>query len=80
MEKISKEVKEKSSSLLKEGKVRKEFETDKRIYFKVQGETDLHSVIFDKERKNFICDCTFSSLKKGMCSHVYACILKEKEK
>jgi hypothetical protein len=80
MEKVSREVKEKGQSLLREGRVKREVETDKRTHFIVQGETDVHSVIFDKERNEFTCDCRFSSLKKGVCSHVYACQLKEKEK
>lgn len=80
MEKASKEVMEKGTSLLKEGKVKREVETDKRVHFKVQGETAIYFVIFDKERNEFSCDCKFNSLKKGMCSHIYACQLKEKEK
>lgn len=72
MGKVSKEVKIKGYMLFNEGKVRKEVETDKRIHFKVQGETETHSVIFYKEKDEFICDCKWSSLKKGICSHVYA--------
>jgi hypothetical protein len=79
MEKISREVRKKGFLFFKQGKVTKEVETDKRIHFKVQGETETHSVIFDKEKNEWICDCKFSSLKKGICSHVYACQLKEKE-
>jgi len=76
---ISEEVKNKAENLLKEGKVKKEVETDKRIHFKVQGETETHSVIFDKERNEFICDCKYSTLKEGICSHVYAVrLLKER--
>jgi hypothetical protein len=80
MEKVSREVREKGYSLFKQGKVTKEVETNKRIHFKVQGETAVHSIIFDKEKKEFSCDCKFSSLKKGICSHVYACQLRENEK
>jgi len=72
MGKVSKEVKIKGYTLFNEGKVRKEVETDKRIHFKVQGEIETHSVIFDKEKNEFICDCKFSSLKRGICSHAYA--------
>jgi uncharacterized Zn finger protein len=71
MEKVSKDVKEKGTLLFREGKIKKEIETDKRIHFKVQGETEEHSVIFDKTKGEIICDCKWSSLKKGLCSHIY---------
>jgi hypothetical protein len=45
----------------------------------VEGDSETHSVIFDKEKNEFICDCKFSTLKEGMCSHVYAAkLIKEK--
>ena len=69
---ISEEVKAKAENLVKEGKVKKEVETDKRIHFKVQGETEVHSVIFDKEKKEFSCDCPYSTLREGYCSHIEA--------
>ena len=69
---ISEEVKTKAQNLLKEGKVKKEVETDKRIHFKVQGETETHSVIFDKESREFFCDCPYFTLKEGYCSHIEA--------
>jgi predicted nucleic acid-binding Zn finger protein len=81
--KISDEIKIKAKKLLKEGKVKEEFETDKRIHFKVQGETEEHSVIFDKEKNEFSCDCTYFALKEKYCSHVEAVKLflkKEKER
>lgn len=71
--KVSEEVKIKAENLLSEGKVRKEIETDKRIHFKVQGETEAHSVIFDKNRNEFSCDCQYFTLKKVDCSHIIAC-------
>lgn len=80
--KISDEIKIKAKKLLKEGKVKEEFETDKRIHFKVQGETEEHSVIFDKEKNEFSCDCTYFTLKKKYCSHIEAVklLLKKKKK
>lgn len=78
MQKASQEVIQKGKEIFNTGKVKKEVETDKRIHFKVQGETEEHSVIYDKIKKEYECDCRFSSLKAGMCSHVYACMLKEK--
>ena len=58
--------------LLKEGRVKKDLETERRIYFKVLGESDSHIVIFDKERNKFSCDCKFFSLKQKKCSHIIA--------
>jgi len=79
-DKISDEVRKKSYLLFKEGKVRKEVETDKRIHFRVEGETDTHSVIFDKEKNSWFCDCRWSSLKGSICSHILAAKLKEESK
>lgn len=69
---ISEEVKSKAENLLKEGKVKKEIETEKRIHFKVIGETETHSVIFEKEKGKWECDCAYSTLKEGICSHIVA--------
>ncbi len=68
----SKEIEEKGLKIFKEGKVRKDVETDKRIHFVVQGKMEEHSVIFDKVRKNFSCDCRYSTLQKKECSHIVA--------
>ena len=72
MEDVSKKIEKKGSELFKTGKVKKEVETDKRIHFKVQGETEVHSVIFDKEKNEFSCDCKYSTLKGKECSHILA--------
>lgn len=69
---ISREVRKKAYLLFREGKVKKELETDKRIHFKVFGDTDIHSVIFDKERNKFSCDCRYSTLQRKECSHIIA--------
>ena len=65
-------IKEKALKFLKEGRVKKELETGRRIYFKVRGETEEYSVIYDKQRKRFECDCPFHSLKGKECSHILA--------
>ncbi|MEM5869846.1 MAG: hypothetical protein QXR09_01620 [Candidatus Aenigmatarchaeota archaeon] len=70
--KISDEIKKKAKKLFEEGKVKKEIETEKRIHFKVQGETEMHSVIFEKISRNFFCDCTYFTLKEKNCSHIEA--------
>jgi|YelNatPaOPRAMG01_1025707.scaffolds.fasta_scaffold44609_2 hypothetical protein len=69
---ISKEVKEKGLELFKEGRVKKEFETSKRIHFSVAGETETHFVIYDKQKKKFDCDCMYMTLHGKMCSHALA--------
>lgn len=77
MEKVSKEIREKGLLLVKLGKVKKEIEAEKRIYFKVFGETETHSVIFDKEKKEWKCDCPYFTLHQKICSHIFAANLKE---
>lgn len=72
MEDVSKEIAKKGSELFKSGRVKKEVETDKRIHFKVQGETELHSVIFDKEKNRWECDCRYFALNRKKCSHIVA--------
>ena len=69
---MSKDIRIKGRQLFEEGKVVKELETDKRVHFKVVGETDTHSIIFDKERGKFSCDCKFSTLHNKICSHIIA--------
>ena len=76
----SAEVKRKGARMFAEGKVRKEMEAERRSYFNVQGETEQHSVVFDKTRDGWSCDCKFSSLKNRECSHIYACKLAGKNK
>jgi len=76
----SAEVKRKGARMFAEGKVRKELDAERRAYFAVQGETEQHSVVFDKTRNEWSCDCKFSSMKNRECSHIYACKLVEKAK
>ena len=78
-EELSNEVKAKAEKLISAGKVKKEVETDKRIHFLVEGETETHSVIFDKQKNKWECDCTFSTLREAVCSHVLACKIKERK-
>lgn len=72
MTEISWKTKRKGYWMFKQGKVKKVMETSKRIYFKIDGERE-HSVIFDKTKKEYMCDCKFWSLKFKPCSHIYAC-------
>ncbi len=75
----SEEVKKKGLNLFSAGKVKKDFETDRRTHFSVQGETEKHSVIFDKEKNNWSCDCRYFALTQKMCSHIVAAELLTKE-
>ena len=67
---------EKAEKLVKEGKVLKEMNTDKRTHYKVIGDTEEHSVIFDKSKNNWSCDCKYSALQDRECSHIIACKIK----
>ena len=80
MNKPSKEVRRKGYALFKRGDIKKELDTDKRVHFTVKGETEEHSVIFDKIKNKWFCDCRYASLGKGECSHIYAAKLLEKSK
>jgi len=76
-----KEIEKKARRLLRESRVRKDFESEKRIYFTVYSR-DVHSVIYDKEKNEFKCDCKYFSVKQKECSHIKACklLLKDLEK
>jgi hypothetical protein len=76
-----KEIEKKARKLFREGRVRLDFESEKRIYFTVYSR-DVHSVIYDKEKNEFKCDCKYFSVKQRECSHIKACklLLKDLEK
>lgn len=80
--KVSKKTERKGYWLFKQGKVKKEIETDKRIHFVVQSADKNHFVIFDKNKKEFSCDCEYYSLHLRICSHIIASqlYLKNEEK
>ena len=69
---VIKEIYKKAKRLVKENRVRFDFETFKRIYFTVYSR-EVHSVIYEKSKKNFICDCKYFSVKQKECSHIIAC-------
>jgi hypothetical protein len=52
--------------------VKKEIETHKRIHFSVVGTEETHSVIYDKEKNEWTCDCRYSTLHNKTCSHIVA--------
>jgi len=72
MVKISKKTEMKGYWLFKQGKVKKDLETDKRVHFVVKSKDRDHFVIFDKKKKKFSCDCAFFSLHQKTCSHILA--------
>jgi len=65
-------VESKAAKLLQEKKIRKEVETEKRTHFVVEGTSGEHSVIFDKVKKEWNCDCSYNTLKGKTCSHIVA--------
>ena len=73
----SREIIQKGKILFEMDKVKKEIDTEKRVYFTVEGKSESHSVIFDKGKKEFKCDCKFNSLHQKRCSHIVACMFKE---
>ncbi|MEM5883229.1 MAG: hypothetical protein QXQ77_03240 [Candidatus Aenigmatarchaeota archaeon] len=75
MEGVSREVRKKGYLLFRKNRVKKELETERRIHFKVEGETEIHSVIFDKIKNKFFCDCSYFTLHERKCSHIIACEL-----
>jgi hypothetical protein len=68
----SEEIREKGFKLFSGGRVKKDIDTDRRTHFSVQGETEKHSVIMDKERKEWSCDCRYFALTQKDCSHIFA--------
>lgn len=58
--------------LFRNKKVRIEMITPKRIHFKVVGASDVHQVIYSKEKNLWSCDCKYFTLKSRQCSHIYA--------
>jgi predicted nucleic acid-binding OB-fold protein len=69
-----KEIEKKARRLFREGRVRKDFESEKRIYFTVYSR-EVHSVILHREKNEFKCDCKYFSVKQKECSHIKACKL-----
>lgn len=69
---LSWKAKRKGYWIYKENRVKKDMENDKRIYFSIETNKRMHSVIFDKIKNSFTCDCEFFSLKFKKCSHIYA--------
>ena len=78
---ISPKTERKGYWLFKQGKVKKDLETGKRVHFVVQSEDRDHFVIFDKNKNEFSCDCEYYSLHLKTCSHILAskfCLKSEK--
>jgi uncharacterized Zn finger protein len=71
-QKASEGIRKKGQLLFEQGRTRKELETDKRIHFRVKGETETHLVIFDKEKNEYSCDCRYFALTQKTCSHIVA--------
>ena len=78
---VLREIERKARKIFREGRVRLDFGSEKRIYFTVYSR-EVHSVIFDKEKNEFKCDCKYFSVKQKECSHIKACklLLKDLQK
>ncbi len=77
---VSTKTRQKGYWIFKEGKAKLDIDTPKRKYYKVEGESSEYSVIYDKSKNQWKCDCQFFSLKIQDCSHTIACRLLEGEK
>jgi len=75
------EIERKARKIFREKRVRIDFESEKRIYFTIYSR-EIHSVIFDKKKNEFKCDCKYFSVKQKECSHIKACklLLKDLQK
>jgi len=62
----------KAKKLVREGKVKIDLISRARIYFRVEGKSEVHSVILDRERNKWSCDCAYFTLKEKECSHILA--------
>jgi len=69
------EVLEKAKRLVEEDKIKVEKVTSEAIIFKVQGDSGLHTVIFDRLTEKWNCDCDWFQLRKVEGSHILACKL-----
>lgn len=74
---ISNEIRVKAEILVRDGKVKKDLDTEKRVYFEVNGDSENHSVIFDKKTGEFFCDCRYFTLNQRECSHILAAKMKK---
>lgn len=69
-------ISKKSAKIFQEGRVKKEIETNRRIHFKVMGDTENYSVTLDKSKNEWTCDCKYWVMKQKECSHISAAKLK----
>ena len=77
---VSENLRKKSEKLVREGKVKKDMDSNRRMFFTVEGSSGTYSVIFDREKGTWSCDCKYSSMKGKECSHIHACKLMIKQK
>ncbi|MBD3156173.1 MAG: hypothetical protein GF368_06035 [Candidatus Aenigmarchaeota archaeon] len=72
MNKISWKTRRKAYWLFKNGKVKKEIESPKRIHFTILNDTEDKQVMYDKNKDSWSCDCRYYALKLKDCSHILA--------
>lgn len=73
MESVSRAILAKGRKLVEEGRISRDVESERRVHFRVAGDTEEHIVIYDKAKKSYDCDCNFSTLKHKACSHIVGC-------
>ena len=66
------EKEKKAKKLVKEKKVTIDIINNKRLHFTVNS-NETHTVIFDKQKIGWSCDCKHSSVQQKTCSHIIAC-------
>ena len=75
MNEISWKTRRKGYWLFKNGKVKKEVDTPKRIHFTIPNDEENRQIMYDKTKDSWSCDCRFYALKLKDCSHIIACKL-----
>lgn len=68
---------EKARTLVDEGRVTLQEETDKRVYLEIEGSHDTYGVRLESDH-SFSCTCPYATLrglpKGALCSHVLAAL------
>jgi len=54
------------------GKVVKETETKRTVYYHVPGTEEVHNVRYNKRQNEWTCDCRFFAVTMKPCSHILA--------
>lgn len=69
---LSRPVVDKAVGLFEDGAVTLDRHAGGSAYFAVKGSREAHDIIYRLDRKRWMCDCEFFSLKTKYCSHILA--------